>query len=185
MHTISKLLRLVEIRQLALHPDQIRIRRVGICTVDRTLAAATVPVVALPRPRRVPIKMDIHTRQPLRNRARLGITLSLGLLAELRNHALLVDVHAGVDGVGDGFVEEFQPGLLVPRVFDGLQVRARFAGRFGVQHQVVQRLDGRVGRAEDVRVVARVDRAGDEGGGFGIGAGYGKEVGACWIEGVR
>jgi hypothetical protein len=39
-------------------------------------------------------------------------------------------------------------------------------------------LEGGVGGAEDVGVVARVDCAGDEGGGFGVGAGDGEEVGS-------
>jgi hypothetical protein len=65
-----------------------------------------------------------------------------------------------------------------------LQLGAVLAGRFSVQHQVVERLQGRVGGAEDVVVVARVDCAGDEGCGFGVGAGDGEEVGTCgsWVS---
>jgi hypothetical protein len=52
-----------------------------------------------------------------------------------------------------------------------------------VEHQVVEGLQGGVGGAEDVVVVARVDCAGDEGCGFRIGTGNGEEVGACgsWL----
>ena len=56
-----------------------------------------------------------------------------------------------------------------------------------MEHQVVEGLQGWVGGAEDVVVVARVDCAGDEGCGFGVGTGDGEEVGACgsWLVDIQ
>jgi len=186
VHTISKLLGLVEVGQLALHPDQIGVRSVSDGAVNRTLAASADTVVALTGPGRVPVKVDVNTRQALGDGASFSIALALGQLVELLDHLGLVDVHAGVDSVGDSLVVELQVCLLVPRVFDGLQLGAVLAGGFGVQHQIVEGLQGGVGGAEDVGVVARVDCAGDEGCGFGVGTGDCEEVGAyeSWLGSI-
>lgn len=158
--TIGEFFRLVEIGQLALHPDEIGIRRVRNRSRDGRLAPASDAIEAFACPGSVPVEMHIHARQALRYRARFGIALPLGLPLELGDHAGFVDVHAGVDGVGDGFVEELEVSLRVPGVFDGLQGGAGFAGGFGVEHEVVEGLEGGVGSAEDVGVVAGVDGAG-------------------------
>ena len=60
-----------------------------------------------------------------------------------------------------------------------LELCAVLALLFGVDHEVIERLDGGVGRSEDVGVVTRVDCAGNEGGGFGVGTRNGQKVGAC------
>ena len=46
-----------------------------------------------------------------------------------------------------------------------------------MEHQVVEWLESRVSGSKNVGVVTRVDGAGNEGGGFGVGAGDGEEVG--------
>jgi hypothetical protein len=134
VHAIGEFLRLVEIGQLALHPDQIGIRRVRNRASDSGLTTPTNAVETLPRPRRVPVKVHIHTRQALGNRASFAVALALGELLEFGDQAGFVDVHTGVDGVSHSFVEEFKVCLRVPGVFDGLEVGAGFAGGFGVEH---------------------------------------------------
>jgi hypothetical protein len=47
-------------------------------------------------------------------------------------------------------------------------------------HEVAEGLERGVRRAEDVVVIAGVDGGGDEGGGFGVGAGDGEEV-DTWV----
>jgi hypothetical protein len=183
VNTLGKLLRLVEIRQLALHPDQIRVRRVRNSSRDSGLAAAAQTVVALASPGRVPVEMNVNASETLGDCTSFHVALAGRELVELGDHGGFVDVDAGVDGVCDGFVEEFERSLLVPGVFDGLQLGTGFAGCFGVEHEVVEGLESGVGGAENVGVVAGVDCAGDEGGGFGVCAGDGEEVGAWWGEG--
>lgn len=182
MHAIGKLLGLVEVGQLALHPDQIGVGCIGDGAVDGGLATSLQAVVALTRPGRVPVKVDVNASQAFGNGASLHIALALGLLVELFDHGGFVDVHAGVDGVCHGLVEKLQACLLGPGVFNGLQLSAGLSEGFGVEHQVVEGLEGGIGGAEDVVMVARVDGAGDEGCGFGISTGDGKEVRACVIE---
>lgn len=178
VHAVCEFLRLREIRELALHPDHIRVRRVRYRAVDGALASALVPVVSLPRPRSLPVKEDIHARESLRNSARLRVALSLALLEEFPNQRLLVYVYACFDGVDDGFVEELEVCFFCPGVFDGLEFGACLAGLLGGVHEFAEGLEGGVGRAEDVVVVAGVDGGCDEGGGFGVGAGDGEEVDA-------
>ena len=176
MHTFSEPLRLRKIRQFALHPDQIAVRCVCDCPIHCTLTAALVSVVSFSRPRRVPIEKDVHARDALRDGARLCVALALALGQKLLDQALLVDMHARVDRVDDRLVEELQAGLRRPLVLDALEVVARFPARLGGEHQVVQRLQRGVRAAQDEGVVARVDGRGDQGGGFGVGAGHGQQI---------
>jgi hypothetical protein len=73
VHTARKLLGLLEIRQLALHPDGITVGRVGNSTVHRAITAALEAVVALPGTRGVPVKVDFLAQDAAGDGAGLGV----------------------------------------------------------------------------------------------------------------
>lgn len=177
--SLGELLGLLEIRQLTLHPDGIRIWCICHGAVDRTIATTLQPVEALPRPRALPVEVDINTSQTLCDRAGLHIALALNGGKELSGDVLLVDVHASLDRVEHGVVERLEVGLGEPVVLDGLEVWAGFSGLLGGVEESGEGLEGRVGGTKDVGVVAGIDGAGDKGGGFGVCAGNGEEVRAC------
>jgi hypothetical protein len=179
VHALGELLRLAEVGQLALHPDGVGVGRVGDGAVDGALAAALEAVVALAGAGQVPIEVDVDAQDAAGDGAGFGVRLAFYFGKVLRGHLFLVDVHAGVDGVDHGVVEGLEAGLGRPGVLDGLKLGTGLAGVERGEHEVVKRLEGGVGRAEDVGVVAGVDGRGDEGGGFGVGTGDGKEVNAC------
>lgn len=162
MNALGKLFCLRKVGQLALHPDEVGVRGVSASPVNGALAAALVAVKALARAGRIPIELNVGTGETLCNGAGLGVGLALGLLQELGDQALLVDVDTGVDGVNHGLVEELEASLSVPLVLDGLQLGAKLAGRLGRNHEVVERLQSGVGGALNEGVVTRVDGAGDE-----------------------
>ncbi|KAJ6443327.1 protein kinase SNF1 [Purpureocillium lavendulum] len=170
-----------EAADLALHPDGVAVRAVGDGAVDGAVAAALEAVVALTRAGRVPVEEDVLAAEDAAgDGAGLGVALALGLGGVLGLGAGLVgDGRGGVDGGGDGVVEAREAGGGEPLVLDALQRVARLARRLGRHHQVVQRLELGVGRAEDEGVVARVDGRRDERGGLGVGTGDGDEVAAC------
>jgi len=124
MHAVRKLLRLHVVRQLALHPDQVRIRRIRHRAVNRALAAALVLVVPFTRPRCFPVKVDINAGQSLSDGTCFGVALALGCGQEFLDQALHVDMYARVDGVDNGFMEQFEVGLLDPGIFDCLELVA-------------------------------------------------------------
>ncbi|KUI62650.1 hypothetical protein VP1G_11414 [Cytospora mali] len=124
MHPISKLGRLLVIRQLALHPDGITVRRVRYRTVDGTVTPALEPEISLPRPRCVPVEEHLRPQEALGERLGLGDGLALVLLEEPRREALLVGTRALADGVRDGFVEALEARLRQPLVLDRLQLLA-------------------------------------------------------------
>lgn len=140
MHALGKLGRLRVIRQLALHPDHVRVGCVGDRAVHRRRAAALEAVVALSRPWRVPVPVDVDARQALGDGARLGVRLAFHRGLVLGDQATLVDVHARVDRRDDGIVEEHQIRALQPRALDLLELCAVLALRFRRDHQVVERL---------------------------------------------
>ena len=178
MNSFGKLLRLRKIRQLALHPDHVSVRCVRDRTVDGRGTTALESVEALTGPRRVPVPVDVHTGEALGDRAGLGVRLALHGGLVLLNQALLVDVHAGVDGRDDGVVEEHQARLLHPLGLDALEGGADLALLLSGDHEVVEGLEVGVGGAQDEAVVARVDGRRDQRGGFRVGARYGEQVGA-------
>lgn len=178
MHTLSEFLGLRVVGQLALHPDHVGVGCVRDGSVDRTLAAALVSVVTFPGTRGIPVPVDIDTSETLGDGAALAVRFALGSCLVLCDQTGLVDVHACVDGVDDGIVEQFQTRLLEPLVFDDLELVAVLAGLLGRDHEVVQGLEVRVRRAQDESVVSEVDRRGDQGGGFGIGTCHGEQVDA-------
>lgn len=180
MHAVGKLLGLLVVGQLAFHPDGVAVGRVRHGAVDGAVAAALQAVVALARARGVPVEVDVGAEHGAGGGAGLGV----GKAAAGDGGAVAVGQGAGVrvgaggDGGQHGVVEAHQAGLREPGVLDGLQRVARLAGALGRRHQVVERLQVRVGAAQDEGVVARVDGGGDEGGGLGVGAGDGEEVGS-------
>ena len=176
VHTLCKLLGLREIGQLTLHPDQITVRRVSNRAIHSTLTATLVPVKAFSRPRRIPIKVDVHTRDALCNRTRLRITLPLTLSHKLLDQPLLINMHASMNGIHDSLMEELQPSLGGPLILDRLQVIAGLATRLSRQHEIVQRLQGRVRTAQDEGVVARVDGRRDQRRRFRVSARHGQQV---------
>ena len=178
VHAICELFRLREIRQFGFHPYHIAER--GVCdrAVDGALATSLIPVVSLSCPRCVPVEVDVHTGQARCDCSRFGVALALAFCQEIVDEFLLVHVHAGVDGVDDGFVEELEVGFFGPRVFDGLELIAILAGLLGGVHKFTEGLESGVRAALDVVVVAWVDGGGDKSGGFGIGSGNGEEIGA-------
>lgn len=178
MHACSELLGLREIGEFRLHPDRVGVRRVGNSAVDRTLAAALQTVVALAGSWGVPVKGDVDAGNALSDSPRFGVGFAFYFGQEAGREFCLVDVHPGVDSVDYGVGKELQVGLGCPGVFDGLQFGAVFACPFRGDHEVVEGLEGGVGGAKDVGVVAGVDGGGYEGRGFGVSAGDGEEVGA-------
>lgn len=176
--TLGKLLRLLEIGQLALHPDGVAVGGIRDGAVDGAVAAALEAIVALARTRGVPVKVDIGAENALGNGARLVVALALGASGVLLNQAVLVGQGRSLDGVDDGLVEALEVGLLQPVVLNGLELVARLAGQLGGDHEVVEGLEAGVRGAEDEGVVAGVDVCAEEGGGLGVGAGDGDEVGA-------
>ena len=157
MHAVRKLLRLRVVRQLALHPDQVRIRCVRHRAVDRALAAALVPVVPFTRPRCLPVKVDINAGQSLSNGTCFGVALALGCGQKFLDQALLIDVYSRVDGVDDSFMEQFEVGLLDPGIFDCLELVARFFGLLGSVHEFRKWLKSWVGAAYNIVVVPGVN----------------------------
>ena len=180
MHTRGEFLSLLEIGQLALHPDGVAVGRVGDGAVDGAVAAALEAVVALAGAGRLPVEVDVTAQDAAGDGARLcvGQLLAVDGLAVLLGQALGVGGGALGDGLVDGVVEALEPGLRDPLVLDGLEGLARLAGLFSGDHEVVKGLQVGVGAALDEGVVAGVDGRGDERGGLGVGAGNGDEVGA-------
>lgn len=176
--SIGKLLGLRVIRQFALHPNQIRIRSICNSTHDGALRSTLVSVVALTSPWSVPVKVHIDARQALGNGTSLCVTLALGLLVELVNQALLVHVHASVDGVGHSLVEELQTGLGSPRILNGLESRSVLASLLSCIHEVSEWLESRVGGSKHVRVIAMIDSRCDESGRFRIRSSHSEEIDA-------
>lgn len=180
MHTLGKLLGLLVVRQLALHPDSVGVR--GICdgTVDGAVAAALEAVVSLARPRSLPVKEDVLAQQTLGDGARLAVgkLLAVDGVAVFLLKALGIRVGAGVDGVSDSVVEATEAGLLEVAVLNGLELGADLAGALGGQHEVVQGLEVGVRAAHDEGVVARVDGGRNEGCCLGVCACNGQEIDA-------
>lgn len=157
MHAIGKLLGLVVVGKLALHPNQIGEWRISDGTVDGTLGATLVPVVTLAGSGSVPVPVDIHTGDSLGNCAGFGVALTLGSSQVFVDEFFLISSAAFVDGLDDGVFEFLEAGSGEPGIFDGLELVAGFAGLFGGDHQVVERLEAGVGGSEQVVVVAVVD----------------------------
>lgn len=178
MHTRRKLLRLLIVGQLALHPDSIAVRRVGNRPVNSALAPALEPEVSLPRPRSIPVEEDVQARDPPRGLPRLADALAFRLGEVPAHHALLVTELAAVDDLGDGLVKGLEVRLREPLVLDGLQLVARLAGLLAGDEELGEGLQRGVGGALDEGVVAGVDAGGDEGRGLGVGAADENEVGA-------
>lgn len=112
--------------------------------------------------------MNFDACETLCDGSGLRVALALHRGEVLLDEAFLVDVDAGVDGIHDGLVEEFEPSLSGPLVVDCLESLAALAGLLGCDHEIVEWLEGGVRGAEDEGVVPVVDRRHDQSGGFGI-----------------
>lgn len=178
MHTISKLLGLLVVGHLALHPNQISKWSECNSTVDGALGTTAVAVVTLTRTGSLPVEVDVSASDTLGDGTGFEVALALGLLEVLVDETLLVDMHPIVDGVDDSLVEELETGLGDPLVFNGLESVTGLASLLSGHHQVIQGLKFGVGGTEDEAVVTVVDGGGDEGGGFRVGTGNGKEISA-------
>jgi len=178
VHALGELLGLVVVRELGLHPDEIRKRSIGDRTVDGTLSATLVAVVALTRTRGIPVPVDVNAGDALGDGASLRVALALRGLQVLVDEFLLVGVRAGVDGVDDSIVEPLQTGLRNPLVLNGLERISGLSRLLSSDHQVVQGLQVRVGRADDERVVSVVNGRGDQSGGLRVSTGNAEEIGA-------
>ena len=176
--TISELLSLSEIRQLALHPNEICVWGVCYSSHDCALSTTLVSVVALTSSWGIPVEVDVDTSQTLGNGASLAVALSLCLLVELLDELCLVDVHASVDRVSDSLVKELEACLGSPGILNSLKSRTVLASLLSCVHEIVQWLKRWVCRSENVRVIAVVDGRGDESRGFGIGSGNSKKIDA-------
>ena len=179
VNALGKLLSLLVVGQLALHPDGIGVRAIGDGAVDGAVAAALEAVVPFPRAGGVPVEEDVGPEDAAGDGAGIGVALALGLSdVLLLEGGLVAGELGGVNGGEDGIVEALEVGGGEPLVLNLLQLVAGLAGLLGGDHEVVEGLEVRVGAAEDEGVVAGVDGGGDEGGGLGVGAGDGDEVGA-------
>jgi hypothetical protein len=166
MHAISEFFRLGEVRQFRLHPDHITEWRICDRTVDCTLAATLVSVVALSCPRSLPVEVHVNASKALCNGSCLGVALAPTLLQKLFDEALLIDVHSSVYSVGHGLVVELHLSFLGPCVFDGLQLITILSCLFCRVHQLTKWLECWVGATHDVVMVAGIDSRGDQGSGF-------------------
>lgn len=180
MYALGKLLGLLVVGQLALHPDGIAVGGVGDGAVDAAVAAALEAVVALAGARRVPVKVDVGPEDVAGDGARLrvGQLLARDAGLVLRREALGVAEGPGRDSVQHGLVEALEARLGQPAVLDRLELLADLALALGHHHELREGRELGVGGAEDEGVVARVDGRGDERRGLGVGAGNGEEVGA-------
>lgn len=184
MHALGKLLGLLVVGQLALHPNGVAVGGVGDGAVDAAVAAALEAVVALAGARRVPVKVDVGPEDVAGDGARLrvGQLLARDAGLVLRREALGVAEGAGRDGIQHRLVEALEARLGQPAVLDGLELLADLALALGHHHELREGCELGVGGTEDEGVVARVDGRGDERRGLSICAGNGEEVGAWrWL----
>lgn len=179
MDPVSKLLCLLEVGELALHPDGVAVRSVGDSPVDRTIASTLQPIVTLPGPRAIPIEEDVGADDASSDCPGIGVALALGLGKIPRDKALLVGAGARVDSGDDGVIETHEAGLGQPVVLNGLQLGPALPGLFGRHHEIVQGLEAGLGASEDKGVVSGVDGGGNESSGLSIGSGNGHEIGTC------
>ena len=181
VYAICEFFRLLVIGLLALHPDHIGVRCEGYRSGYTSLRATLESVEAFSCPRRIPVKVYVHSRQAFGDGPTLGIALAFGLFLVLLDQALFVDVHTRGDGICHGLAEELEVCLRVPCVFDGLELGSLFAGVLCGYHEVVEWLESWVGGAQDEAVIAVIDGAGDESGRFGIRPSNSEEIGACLL----
>lgn len=168
MHAVGELLGLLVIRLRALHPDHVCVGGKSDGPVDGTSTSALISVVPFSRPCRVPVPVDLDARQAFRDGSGLGVTLAFHRGQVLSDKTFLVDVDAGVDGIDDSVVEEFEAGLSGPLIVNRLKSLAVLPGLLGCDHEIVEWLEGGVRGSEDEGVVPLVDRRHDQSGGFGI-----------------
>lgn len=142
---VGKLLGLLEVGQLALHPDGVAVGAVGDGAVDGAVAAALEAVVALAGAGGVPVEEDVHAQDAAGDGARFRVGLALGGGEVVLLELVAVEVGALADGFEDGVVEALEVGAGDPLVLDGLQGVAVLARGFGGDHQVVERLQVGVG----------------------------------------
>lgn len=178
VNAFSKLLSLGVVGELALHPDKIGEWSISKTTVNGTLGATLEPVVTLTGARRIPVEVDVLSSDVLGDRASFKVALALSSLQVLINEGLLVRVGTLVDGLNDGIVEKLQASLSNPLVFDSLKLVSLLSSLFGRHHEIHERLDVGVGRADDEGMVTVIDGRGDESSSFGVGSGNGKKIGA-------
>lgn len=147
VHAVGELLGLRKVGQFALHPDGVAEGPVGDGAGDGARAPAPEAVVALARARRVPVEEDVGAEEAAGHGARLAVGLAARLGEVLPLEGGLVGGAGGRDGREHRLVEAHQLGGREPLVLDLLQGVAGLAGRFGRRHEVVERLERRVGRA--------------------------------------
>lgn len=163
VHTLGKLLGLLKVGKLALHPDGVAVRGVGDGAVDGAVAAALEAVVALAGAGGVPVEEEVGDAELAGHGAGVEVALALGALEVLLLDGGLVAGQSGgrgVDGGEDGVVEALEVGGGEPLVLNLLELRAELALALGGNHEVVEGLEVGVGGAEDEGVVAGVDVGG-------------------------
>lgn len=178
MNSVSEFLGLDVVRKLALHPNKIRERSIGNSAVNRALGTALVPVVTLSGAGSFPVEVDVDTSDALSKGTRLSVALALGGLQVALDETGLVCIRSRVDSVDNSVVKELETGLGDPLVFNCLKLDSVLAGLLGSHHQIVQRLEVRVGRADNEAVVTVVNSGSDESCCFRIGSGDSKKIGA-------
>lgn len=166
MHAVGKFFGLRVIWELRLHPDHVAVGSVCYGAVDGTLAAALVPVVAFSRPCCLPVEVYVDAGNTSGNGTCFGVALAFALLQELVDQTLLVDMYASVDSIDYSLMEELEVGLLDPGIFNGLKLSTALASLLCSIHELAQRLECRIGAAQNVVVVSRVNGGSDEGSGF-------------------
>lgn len=137
VNTISELLRLSKVGQLALHPDSIGVRGISDCPVDSTITTTLQTVVTFSCPRCLPVEEDILAQHSPRNLSRLFVALALGLLLVSPLRGSLVTATVCVDGGQDGVVEALEVGGGEPLILDALEFWAGLVGGGGGHHEVV------------------------------------------------
>lgn len=75
--TVGKLLGLSKVGQLGLHPDGVTVGSIGNGSVHGTIAATLETVVTLTRSGRIPVEVDILTKDLTGNSPSLEVALAL------------------------------------------------------------------------------------------------------------
>jgi hypothetical protein len=161
MDAFRELLRLSVVGQLALHPDHVGVWGIGDGSTHSALASSFESVESFPSSWGIPIKVDIDARKALSDGPTFRVAFSLRFLQVLVDQALLVDVHTSIDCINYGVLEQLQTGLGNPLIFDGLKVISKLSRAFRSKHQVIQRLEGRIGCTKNKSMISGVNCGSD------------------------
>jgi len=158
VHAIGKLLCLLVIWQLTFHPDHVSVRTICDGPVDGTTTPSLVAVIALPRPWRIPVPVNVDASQSFCNGSRLRIAFALDRGSVLLDQARFVDVNSSIDHLFDSFIVEFHARPSHPLILDRLQRISTVAGLLSRDHEVIEWLQSRIRHSQNEPVISMIDR---------------------------